>query len=419
MKSGARRTGHVLKASVIMGLLATIGAAAANDARDLEAIEQQLDSSQSRQSAIGAEIQRIRDEAEAISRKLITTAQSIQAREAQILATEQRIDALAAEELELRMDLASKQDVLSELLAGLQRLEQNPPPALVVEPGDILGALRGAMMFGSVVPELRDEAEDLTRKLVRLDNIRAKTQAEQQNLRETVARLEASRKELQDLQGRKKDLLALTSDRLKEEQARASELAAKATSLKQLLDDLATEQKRQQAETEERRKKEDAAEKLRQAARQQPRLAFADLKGHLQYPAQGQLLQGFGDDDGFGSKVKGLYVATRTGAQVTAPADGHVEFAGPFRSYGQLMILDTGGGYLMLLAGMSDITTDTGQFVRAGEPVGSMGDTPASGTLTGDRLHDSRPVLYIEFRKNGEAIDSSAWWIGGEREVRG
>lgn len=274
-------------------------------------------------------------------------------------------------------------------------------------------------MFGSVVPELRDEAEDLTRKLVRLDNIRAKTQAEQQNLRETVARLEASRKELQDLQGRKKDLLALTSDRLKEEQARASELAAKATSLKQLLDDLAAEQKRQQAETEERRKKEDAAEKLRQAARQQPRLAFADLKGHLQYPAQGQLLQGFGDDDGFGSKVKGLYVATRTGAQVTAPADGHVEFAGPFRSYGQLMILDTGGGYLMLLAGMSDITTDTGQFVRAGEPVGSMGDTPASGTLTGDRLHDSRPVLYIEFRKNGEAIDSSAWWIGGEREVRG
>ena len=60
----------------------------------------------------------------------------------------------------------------------------------------------------------------------------------------------------------------------------------------------------------------------------------------------------FGDDDGFGGKTRGVFVATRAGAQVVTPADGHVEFAGPFRSYGQLLILNTGGGYHVLLAGL-------------------------------------------------------------------
>jgi septal ring factor EnvC (AmiA/AmiB activator) len=414
----AIRRGSLLTFGVWAGLLATEGAFA-NDVRDLEAIEQQLGNSAARQAEIGQDIASIEAEAEAISRKLIAAAQSIQAREAQILAIEQRIEALSAEELRIKIELAAKQDVLSELLAGLQRLEQNPPPALVVEPGDILGALRGAMMFGSVVPELRGEAENLAQKLARLENIRAKARAEQENLRETVAKLTTSQDELAELQSRKKELLAATSSRLVEEQERARELAAKATQLKQLVEQLAIEQQRREAEAEKKRQEGDAAEKLRQAALLKPRHAFADLKGHLDYPAQGQLLQAFGDDDGFGSKVKGLYVATRAGAQVIAPADGHVEFAGPFRSYGHLMIINAGNGYLVLLAGMGEMTAETGQFLRAGEPVGTMGDNPAPGTLTADRLQDSRPVLYIEYRKNGETIDSSPWWIGGAREARG
>jgi septal ring factor EnvC (AmiA/AmiB activator) len=143
------------------------------------------------------------------------------------------------------------------------------------------------------------------------------------------------------------------------------------------------------------------------------------MRGHVDYPAQGELVRRFGEDDGFGSPVKGLYVATRAGAQITAPADARVEFAGPFRSYGQLLILNAGNGYRVLLAGMEEISAGTGGFVRSGEPVGTMGNGPAPGTLTGDRLQDLRPVLYIEFRKNGEAIDSAPWWIGGAREARG
>jgi len=117
--------------------------------------------------------------------------------------------------------------------------------------------------------------------------------------------------------------------------------------------------------------------------------------------------------------VKGLFIATRAAAQVISPADGHVEYAGSFRSYGQLLILNAGGGYHVLLAGLGDIKAETGQFVRAGEPVGTMGANAAPGTLSGDQLQDGRPVLYIEFRKNGDAVDSAAWWAGGAREARG
>ena len=112
-----------------------------------------------------------------------------------------------------------------------------------------------------------------------------------------------------------------------------------------------------------------------------------------------------GDDDGLGGALKGLVIATRDGAQVTSPVDGKVEFAGPFRSYGEVLILNPGGGYHILLAGLGRITAATGEFLRAGEPVGEMGAGPSSVTLLGDAVGDKRPVLYIEFRNGSSAVD--------------
>ena len=130
-------------------------------------------------------------------------------------------------------------------------------------------------------------------------------------------------------------------------------------------------------------------------------------------------MRGFGEPDGLGRETQGVMIATRAGAQVTAPADGKVEFAGPFRSYGEVVILNPGGGYRVLLAGMDKVTADVGEFLRAGEPVGEMGSGPASVTLFGEVVQDGRPVLYIEFRNSTEAVDSGPWWIGGLKEARG
>lgn len=379
---------------------------------ELKAVEQQLDQSQSRQSEIAAEMEALAAEADALSSKLIGVAQRIQANEARISAGEDRIAKLNGQYEEIKADLAAKQDVLAELLAALQRLEQNPPPALVVDPDDILGALRGAMMFGAVVPEMRNEAFNLVQKLERLDNIRAKLGIERDDLKAEIAKLEASRKELEDLGQRKKQLLAESGTRLNEERERAKELAGKAENLKQLLASLAEERIRAQA-------REEAEERKKREALMKPRLAFAETKGRVDYPVQGKILRRYGQADGFGGKTKGIFIATRADAQVTVPVDGRVEFAGSFRSYGELLILNAGSGYHVLLAGLEKISVETGQFVRAGEPIGEMGESAAPGTLTGDAVPDKRPVLYIEFRKNGEAVDSAPWWIGAAREARG
>jgi septal ring factor EnvC (AmiA/AmiB activator) len=287
---------------------------------------------------------------------------------------------------------------------------------LVVEPGDILSALRGAMLLGTVVPELRQEATLLAEQLDRLKTVRTATEVERQGIRENIARLIASQTELSGLQQRKSALMALASQRLTAEKARAVELAAKAKTLQQLAQSLAAERERR---NQEALAEADAQKRRQEASLLKPRTAFDDNRGRLDYPTQGQIIRKFGDDDGFGGKAKGVFIATRSGAQVVTPADAHVEFAGPFRSYGELLILDTGDGYHLLLAGLGQVSIGTGEFVRAGEPVGLMGASAAPGTLSGDRLQESRPVLYIEFRKSGEAIDSSSWWIGGLAQARG
>jgi septal ring factor EnvC (AmiA/AmiB activator) len=416
--------------------------------QELGSIEQLIESSKATQDRLAGDIAAARAAEDQISQQLVDTAQSIQAQEAAILEAESRIASLNAEAELIRAGLAENQDELSNLLAGLQSLERNPPPALVVEPKDVLSALRGAMLFGTVVPEMRKEADQLAAKLARLDQLRANIEHEKLAIRDDIKRLETTRSQLTSLIARKKELVRQNLGELAAEKKRVAELAEKAQSLKQLIAELA--EAKRQAELQARReaeareaerlrqiaaleaeRKRAEAEKLKQAQAaeetrrrqleeaKRPRMAFASVKGRLEYPAQGKIIARYGDADGLGGKLRGVAIATRNDAQVTAPADGQVEFAGAFRSYGQLLILNAGGGYHVLIAGMKGISAETGQTVRAGEPVGTMGAGASPATLLSEELQDGRPILYIEFRKNGEPIDSAPWWIGGSKQARG
>jgi septal ring factor EnvC (AmiA/AmiB activator) len=316
-------------------------------------------------------------------------------------------------------ELGEKQDALSALLAGLQRLEQNPPPALVVEPGDILSALRGAMLLGTIVPDLKSQSEALAQQLDRLNEVEAAIKSRKQDMAAETQRLQAQRDELDRLVLQKKALVNQSSAELEAERQRTARLAEKAKSLKQLLASIADERKRAEAEAAAQQQAEEQARKRQEELQRQPKMAFADAKGKLAFPAQGQIVRRYGEPDGLGRKTQGVMIATRPGAQVITPADGKVEFAGPFRSYGQVAIINPGGGYRILLAGMDKATVDVGEFLRAGEPVGEMGTGPASVTLFGEVVQDGRPVLYIEFRDSTEAVDSGPWWIGGMKEARG
>lgn len=406
---------------VLLGLAPALAADTPNQASELstgielKAVKQQLDRAQAQSASIRDELTALEKEKEELSRRLAEVASRIQSREAMITSGEQRLAALDGEEKALIDDLRRRRKALAELLAGLQRLERNPPPPLATHPSDALAALRGAMLFGAVVPELRAQTAALDRSLSRLNEVRIAQGAEQDEIAGHLARLSAEHAELLSLQTRKKALIAETEGRLKTEQERAAKLASRAKSLEQLMNGLVAVRLAREAEE---RNRAEAEEQRRIALLNRPRIAFSKLRGRLDYPAQGQRVRGFGDKDGFGGHALGLFIATRAEAQVTTPVDAKVEFAGEFRSYGLLLILDAGEGYHLLMAGLGAITAETGQTVRAGEPVGSMGQRAASGTLIGDRLDDPRPILYVEFRKDGGAIDPSAWWVDSRKEAR-
>ena len=136
-------------------------------------------------------------------------------------------------------------------------------------------------------------------------------------------------------------------------------------------------------------------------------------------PASGTILKAYGAADGFGGTEKGLSLATRTNALVASPSDGWIVYSGPYRTYGQLLIINAGGGYYIVLAGMERINVEVGQFVLAGEPVASMGDASAK-TAAAIAIGAAQPILYVEFRKDGSAIDPGPWWAKTElQKVRG
>jgi septal ring factor EnvC (AmiA/AmiB activator) len=399
----------------VMALAASPPAAMGQDAQQLETLQQQIESGKANEARLAGEIAAAIAAEDEVGRKLAAIAGEVQAQEAVVAKSEAELAVMQRERASVLAELGEKQDALSELLAGLQQLEQNPPPALVVRPDDILAALRGAMLLGTIAPDLQDQAAELTTRLDRLQQLEATIRTRKDDVAREIARLNSQRGDLGQLVEQKRALVSKGNTDLEAERQRTAELAEKAKSLKQLLDRLAEE--RQQADAAA-----SAAEQERQrkeALLRQPKLAFADAKGKLSLPAQGQVLLLYGEPDGLGRDTQGLMIATLAGAQVTAPADGKVEFAGSFRSYGQMVILNPGGGYRVLLAGMDRLTANVGEFLRAGEPVGEMGSGPASVTLFGDLATDGRPVLYIEFRNGAEAIDSSPWWAGDLKEARG
>jgi septal ring factor EnvC (AmiA/AmiB activator) len=413
------RRSALITALAMLALSAQGGETRAQEQEQLELIERQIENARAAEARIAQEIAAAIDAQDRVAEQLGTIAQSIQSQEALVAASEAELQKLATERAGMLAELGEKQDALSQLLAALQRLEQNPPPALVVEPGDILSALRGAMLLGTMVPAIKTDAEALALKLDQLGQLEAAIGARRQEMAQEIRRLEAQRIELGQLVAQKKGLVSQSSEELEAERKRTRKLAEKARSLKQLLASLAEERKRQEALETERQAAE-ALERNRQEELQRaPKLAFAEARGKLPFPAQGQIIRRFGEPDGLDRDTQGLMIATRAGAQVITPADGKVEFAGPFRSYGEVVILNPGGGYRVLLAGMDKVTADVGEFLRAGEPVGEMGSGPASVTLFGEVVQDGRPVLYIEFRNSTEAVDSGPWWIGGLKEARG
>ena len=373
------------------------------------------------------EIESIGDDRRKFNQQIIETAARVVDVEERAARTQERLDVLDDKEQALRSSLQERRGLIAEVLAALQRIGRQTPPALMIRAEDALQSVRSAMMLGAVLPEMRHQAEVLATDLAELVRLRTQIADERSRLARDLLVLVDERQRLSLFIDERQKRLAEAERTLGEERQNAAALAVQAENLNQLIVkleqglDSAARSARAAARSGDDKKGASARPDfaaLKDPGRLSPAISFSSAKGMLPLPVNGAKIREFGAPDGLGGTEKGVSIAARPEGQITAPCDGWVVYAGPFRNYGQLLILNAGGGYHVLLAGMERISVDLGQFVVTGEPVAVMG---SGAHLTADKAGGtSQPVLYVEFRKDGIPVDPGPWWAANEgQKVRG
>ncbi len=393
---------------------------------ELEAAREQQRKAAELQQKLKADIAAIGQDRSKLNQQLIDIATQVRSVETRIGESEAELRPLDSREQAVRASLDSRRGEIVEVLAALQRAGRRTPPALLVRPEDALQSLRTAMLLGSVVPELRGRAEKLAADLGELVSLRQRIATKRDELARDRDRLKDDSVRLAALvEERQRKQSAIEKD-VEAEGARAINLSRQVEGLQGLITKMEQDLKSaakaaataslQGAPAAPGGKPNLGA--LKDPARLTPAIAFASARGLFAFPVNGRKIRDFGGSDGSGGVEKGISLTTKAGAQVTTPCDGWVVYAGPFRSYGQLLILNAGGGYHVLIAGMERISVNIGQFVLTGEPVATMGSTSQVASILATTA--SQPVLYVEFRKDGTPIDSGPWWAASEGEkVRG
>lgn len=417
-------------ASLLLGLTLSAGIVHAQEAtpqsareverierqRELEILRSDLERRKAAEAKLKEDLESIKGDRKKLSQALVDTASRMQAIEGRLSAAEARLPPLDAREASIRKSLESRESILAEVLAAVVRLSRQPAPAIVLRPADALASVRSAILLGAIVPELRAEAETLVADLAELARVRKELLAERSALSDNRADLAEERTRLTALVEERQRQQATSEKALEAERGRAAALAKQVETVSELLARIEKEIESAARAAEAARREQEAKAKvaaLSDPSRITPAMSFAEAKGRLPLPVSGTRIREFGAPDGAGGTEKGIQIRTRAGAPVTSPCDGWVVYAGPFRSYGRLLIINAGGGYHVLLAGTEQITVELGQFVLAGEPVAVMGTGPRPASPAAAA---SEPVLYVEFRKDGNSIDPDPWWAQTETE---
>lgn len=428
--------------AAIVGTLLLSALAFAQDTTDpdearkrLEADKTRLDTTRKRSKEIKTDLDKITAERERINARLIETGRLIHQSEAQLNLIESKVDQLQAQEKQLRTTLEERHGAISGLLAAMQRMGRNPPPVMITRREDALSMVRSAMLLAAVFPELRGQAVALANQLSDLARVMTSIRTEGEKLKIETVRLGEARTRLAALQEAKRQSQSERQAELEGVLKAASQIARNVEDLSDLIGKLDKEvaartelgsYEKDMTAAEQASPDRSAAAVLAPSAgsvamlspgRIRPDIPFVQAKGQLPMPAQGRRVFAFGDKTQYGTLSKGLVVQTRDGGQVVSPCDGWIVYAGEFRTYGKLLIINAGGGYHMLLAGLSQIDVQFGQFVLTGEAVGVMGSAVKSSLAA--KTQDSGPVLYIELRKDGRSIDPDPWWSDASRKVQG
>lgn len=350
---------------------------------ELSRVTTQIEKAKKEHQQLRKKAQNVQKEILAVRKKMVAAAGSIQEQEESLNRLEQKLEEFEAQQALMKKRLDVRKAQRMHVLAAMQSLAFKPTEALLAQPMEPQDTLRSALLLREAVPRLEFSTEGLRKDLNRIASLTTAIRAQYAQIKTMAKRLDEKRRDMNVLIKKKSQLQTAFASESSRAKSRAENLAKQAGDLKELL-----------AKLEADSKKRSSSKKTQSL----PTGAFMSAKGRIPYPVKGTITKKFGEQTETGIKSKGIIISTRANAQVISPYDGTVLFAGPFRGYGQLVIIEHGDGYHTLLAGIGQLNTSVGQSLLAGEPVGIM-------------VAETKPTLYIELRKNGQPINPAGWLI--------
>ena len=353
------------------------------------------------EAALGARAQEIERSMREIRDASIETAAAVQAREAEIAAATAEIAAIDARRRTQRAAWLSDRTSLARLLAGLALVARNPPGAATGRRAEWADTARGVALIERVLPVLKARADATAAEAAGLERLRAERAERAAALGEAQTVLVAEQIRLRRLLERKSSAQASLMARRRAAAVDRARRAGEADDMRGLMERLAVA--RPPAAAPAPGGEADGGER-----RSRPAVRAALPGSSLPWPVHGTVTTQFGDDTDGGASP-GLFIEAPGGAQVVAPGAGEIVFAGPFRRYGRLLIIEHGDGYHSLMSGFARIDGRVGQVVRAGEPVGVMANAGGDGAT----------ILYVEVRRGRRPVDPMPWLLSDSRKVSG
>lgn len=321
-------------------------------------------------------------------------ASRVQEAEAEIAAAEARAKIIGTLQRAQKLRLARRQQPLARLTAALQSLARRPTVLALVQPGSIDDIVRVRAVMATTMPRVRaetaglrkdiDRSSDLAAQAARATRLQRESRRELAVRRAALARLEA--------QSRAQSRQLASTSRLEEE--RALGLGERARDLNALVSDIeASGSRRQQLATLDGPMLRPPRPSQSQVVENAP-AAQRSARPAYRLPLSGPVVAGFGEVAATGVRSRGVTIAARPGAQLIAPADGRIGYAGSYRGFGRIVIIEHVGGWTSLITGMDRTALKVGERVVQGDPIGRAGD--------------NRPRITVELRRNGRPIDIAA-----------
>lgn len=380
---------------------------------DLKKIEAKIAAEKKEQDALKQKLSDLSKDVESLKSTLIKTTEDVQKFEDSTTKLESKMSTLELKKADILDDLNKDREQLAGLITALERIRRTPPEALIARPDAPLKTAHAAIILKAIIPEINKRADALKLQLAELDNVETSLIQNREELSITAQKLVTERSKMEALLEARQKAMTETKDDVETKQKTLAKLSKDAKDMRELIRKIEEKQKKAKEDAARKRaerlakakkakdKKETATERQKREkqdkideAREERQLASLPALGSARLPLNGTIRTRFGQKDDIGATAEGLRIAGRSGAVVVAPVGGIIRYAGPFKKYGTIILVEHKNNYMSLIAGLGRIDTVEGQRVDAGEPLGKMG----SG---------SNPTLYYELRFKGNPVNPS------------